>query len=843
MVHHNDHPEHVNEPAPYCWTIEEGLVAGKECFEAALGYLARGWSVTSCCPPDHVGVGRVSRRHSKVCKSPGKRPWHTWVEYQKRLATEAEVREWWRLLPNANVGAALGISGVVRVDGDGDGGAAKLRELCGGDPPRTLEFTSGQPGSLGLLYAVPPGVKLQTKSEPFRLGRHNELRLQGPGAQTVLPPSRHRKGGRYRWLAGRGPGEIEAAPMPPWMIDMMRLRERNQSVSAGHAAEGADPADIALALAALAGLSEGRAGDYDTWLHVGMALHAVSDGDVLLEAWNKWSKHCEDKFAEGACAEKWATFDRQRQEGVGLGSLVFWAKSDGWTPPPRPGVPGRDGAPPAPDTPATGPADDNHQQEDPSAPPGEQVLISNGIKVERQVVPYPMSVVVDNIRTRLDDWPRRIGTSLFVPAATEGISWIESAAALFGYLGTQTGTVKWFKATGCVTKEEVYAELRRTAPAYDAVETLPHSPQLSGHFYACPTPEPGSGETLKRLVGRFRPATDIDRDLIQAAIVTAVVWGGRGGCRPAFTVTSDAGRGTGKSTLPKMVGHLAGGLVDLSANESAEVIKQRLLSPDGLVKRVVLLDNVKTLRFSWAELEALITSPVVSGKRLYIGEASRPNTMAWFITLNGVSLAADMAQRSVIIKLNKPEHSATWEEDTYAYIDANRRALVADCLGFFRREPAEVKKYSRWGAWERDVLSRLPDPENAQGVIRERQGQADVEQEEHELVEEFFERRLKELGYEPAGERVFIPSLIAADWFSAATRTKQTTTGASRILNQAIAEGKLQRIVENACKTYGRGFVWVGKDTRPDTPALTDLESVMKDHASGVQNPFPKAAY
>src|SRR5262249_30620519 len=92
------------------------LTDGAACLEGALAYLRMGWSVLALCPPDHVGVGLVSRNHSKSCTCPGKRPWHTWRELQDRLATEDEVRRWWRQMPNSNVGVAYGpVSGLVGV--------------------------------------------------------------------------------------------------------------------------------------------------------------------------------------------------------------------------------------------------------------------------------------------------------------------------------------------------------------------------------------------------------------------------------------------------------------------------------------------------------------------------------------------------------------------------------------------------------------------------------------------------------------------------------------------------------------------------------------------------------
>src|SRR5262249_5211293 len=117
---------------------------GAGCLAAALDYLRRGWPVTCCCPPDHIGVRLVNPDHARTCTSWGKTPWHRWKDLQERLPTEAEVRKWWRRLPTGNVGVALGgISRLVRVDVDGARGAALLAELARGDLPATLEFRRG----------------------------------------------------------------------------------------------------------------------------------------------------------------------------------------------------------------------------------------------------------------------------------------------------------------------------------------------------------------------------------------------------------------------------------------------------------------------------------------------------------------------------------------------------------------------------------------------------------------------------------------------------------------------------------------------------------------------------
>jgi hypothetical protein len=243
-----------------------------------------------------------------------------------------------------------------------------------------------------------------------------------------------------------------------------------------------------------------------------------------------------------------------------------------------------------------------------------------------------------------------------------------------------------------------------------------------------------------------------------------------------------------------------------------------------LKKRVVLLDNVKSLKFSWAELESLITCPEVSGKRLFVGEGTRPNNLTWILTLNGPSMSEDMAQRCVFISIDRPVHSGGWEEETYRYIDDNREALVADALGFFRRTPAPLERHSRWSTWERDVLARLAEPAETQALILERQGRFNVEEEEHAIVEVYFDRRLTGLNYNTAMQVIRIPNETVTEWFNAATNERQRTTAVSRTLRQAHTEGKIHRLKPDGCRSFGRGFLWVGESSPADAVACNDLQ-------------------
>jgi hypothetical protein len=430
-----------------------------------------------------------------------------------------------------------------------------------------------------------------------------------------------------------------------------------------------------------------------------------------------------------------------------------------------------------------------------------------GDKPKRE--PLSLANIKEELHKITDGWPRRVGNVLFVDDGH--IHWFDrrTASGLFGWLKNKS-VVEWHRGSNYLEKAELFAELERTAQRYDGIELLPHEPPFPNIYYRGDAPPPGDGSHLGWLVNRFRPETTIDRDLIKSMFMTTAS-GIPPGRRPAYTVTSDDGRGTGKTTLPEMLAHLFGGFIDVSANEDIGVIKQRILSPEGQTKRIVLLDNVKSLRFSWAELEALITAPVISGKQMYVGEAQRPNLLTWFITLNGVSMATDMALRSIIIKLVKGENAGPWYEETINYIDAHRREIIGDIIAALRVPPKPLAKFSRWATWEQHVLSRLPDPEAAQRLILERQSEANCELDDAEIIEQHFAEQLEAYSFDPLTAQVRIPVGMAAEWLSAAVRDRVSTTAASRRLNQMAKEGHLKRITPDPGRSHGRCFIWTGK--------------------------------
>ena len=421
-----------------------------------------------------------------------------------------------------------------------------------------------------------------------------------------------------------------------------------------------------------------------------------------------------------------------------------------------------------------------------------------------------LSQLISQILMLTGGWPRRVGAMLIVDDALLGICYLRNPASFFAWLNAAIGQVTWHSCPSCITKEELYHEFLRVAKSYDAIQETPHEPLLPNYYYSRVTSKSGDGQRLEGLIDSFEPATPLDRTLILAAFLT-LVWGGTAGARPIFVITAD-GRGFGKTALTDLMALLVGGCLPFSKNQDYDVIVQRLLSPEGLKARMVLLDNLKTRNFSWAEFEALVTALVISGKQMYVGEARRPNHLTYVVTGNSVALSTDIAQRSVIIQLGKPTHSGDWFPLMRDFVAEYRAELIADIIGYLRRDSVKLSKYSRWGEWEQGVLAKLPHAEEAQRLILQRRDESDIDADIASSVEAFVEKRLSSSGYDTAKQRIRIPTETIAGWFNTVTQQNETTARASATLRQMADEGQLKHLRKSQSHKHERSFIWTGDE-------------------------------
>jgi hypothetical protein len=130
----------------------------------------------------------------------------------------AQVRQWWRRWPEANVGVITGaVSGLVVLDVDPRNcGEKSLAELEGIHGPlhRTIESLTGG-GGQHLYFRHPATVVPCGSVAPG-------LDVKADGGLVVCPPSGHVSGRDYVWEPGCSPDEALLADLPPWLEGMIR---------------------------------------------------------------------------------------------------------------------------------------------------------------------------------------------------------------------------------------------------------------------------------------------------------------------------------------------------------------------------------------------------------------------------------------------------------------------------------------------------------------------------------------------------------------------------------------------------------------------------------------------
>jgi hypothetical protein len=205
----------------------------------------------------------------------------SWVEYQKRKPTRAEVSNWFTGYDNiAGVAIITGaVSGLVVLD------LEEGADITGLEIPHTPTAKTGGGGRHG--YFKHPGF--QVKNSAKQLGPKIDVR--GDGGYVVAPPSISSKGA-YEWLIDL---DTPLAPMPEWLVKKPQASaEIQRDDSAANKILPADAKPIEQDKTwgdILRGVEEGRRHDSATRIAGKLLRHFPSkdhDRFVLpaFEAWN-----------------------------------------------------------------------------------------------------------------------------------------------------------------------------------------------------------------------------------------------------------------------------------------------------------------------------------------------------------------------------------------------------------------------------------------------------------------------------------------------------------------------------------------------------------------------------
>lgn len=384
----------------------------------------------------------------------------------------------------------------------------------------------------------------------------------------------------------------------------------------------------------------------------------------------------------------------------------------------------------------------------------------NGEKKPKRI-PISIDKLTRCIWDRLDNFPRRLGSSLFYydPKSKKPIRTLDNKQALFGWLqGDGNCLVCWAHGSGFVTQDQLFERIFDKARFYEGTSAAPYHPprdEVFPTYGELPEADP-EHRAFWKLVGRFNPADDANRTVLAAFLLTPLWYDGVND-RPMCLVDTDDAQGSGKTTVVKMIARL------YDRNAEAEYldidiktlltddtkIKKELLSAEGRSKRIVLFDNLsKTLKGD--ALAKLVTGGKVSGMAPYgHGTETRPADFTFYGTMNGASTDEDMTTRSYTMRVKKIEDpDPEWESKTVAFIRDNRLQILADGIDMIKNAPRRHRRHkSRFGAYDETVLSAVCKTDEefdaADDALADASGRAN---EDVEIADEFLKRFKTALG-------------------------------------------------------------------------------------------------
>ena len=187
--------------------------------------------------------------------------------------------------------------------------------------PDAVQLSSGRIGRGKLIYQLPTPLC----SKKVCLFGNNLSALDfrcataaGLTVQDVLPPSIHPDTGEpYKWIYDEMFGGWQDLPLIPDALHQIWLSELAES------ARGSDTPDKGASIEELRALLVYYDPDMnrDEWIHVGMAIHHETGGDLAgLDLWDEWSRSSDKYTGRGDLEAPWRSF-HDTPNAITVGSL------------------------------------------------------------------------------------------------------------------------------------------------------------------------------------------------------------------------------------------------------------------------------------------------------------------------------------------------------------------------------------------------------------------------------------------------------------------------------------------------------------------------------------------
>ena len=288
--------------------------------KAAIEYATMGWHVFPLHTVDEKGACSCGK---KACGDAGK---HPRVGRGLKVASRdlAKIEEWFgKDAPPANIGVVTGeISGITVIDidiGDGKFGAESWAEAIKdhGEPQTLMAET----GSGGMHVVFQYNSALKTASNVLGKG----VDCRNDGGYIVAAPSRHRKGGLYKWLNwGDKP-----ATLPAHLSRRKETRGRKRKDDMYNSKYTIEQVATMLEVV--------PADDRNLWRSVGIILgREFKRVDEAWHAYQEWSDRWGGKKGRNHDEIMHEAFYELSQQGsesqLTMGTIVKAALDNGWAP-------------------------------------------------------------------------------------------------------------------------------------------------------------------------------------------------------------------------------------------------------------------------------------------------------------------------------------------------------------------------------------------------------------------------------------------------------------------------------------------------------------------------------
>ncbi len=185
----------------------------------ALKYLKRGFSIVPMRGKPYSGSGSEEERLKN-----SKAPLVAWTEFQRRMPTEKEVRDWYVKWPNANLALITGmISGIVVADLDSEDAVERAKGMNILNTP----LVKSRRG-IHAYFKYPFGMRISNSVD-----KQLATDIRAEGGNIIAPPSVHFSGHKYEWIEGHSLDDIQLMKLPDIFIEAEKKKAAVENRSNG----------------------------------------------------------------------------------------------------------------------------------------------------------------------------------------------------------------------------------------------------------------------------------------------------------------------------------------------------------------------------------------------------------------------------------------------------------------------------------------------------------------------------------------------------------------------------------------------------------------------------------